>query len=471
MLKTKTQILKYIIGDYLTALATWLIVNYISTESHIINIFQIEYSSFYNKFFFGIIFLPVFWVVLYYLTGQYHSPYYRSRLQELGYTIMTSIVGNTLIFFFFILNNYVETYKEYYFSIMLLTSVHFILSYIPRLFITTRMIHSLRSGKIYFNTIFIGGGQKAVRFYNELKNKKASSGHRILGFVSIVENSVCEAEQILSKLGNIKDLKSIIKEKNIHEVIISSEQTAPEYIEELIAQIEYLDIKIRLIPDLKSILIGKKIVTGLYGSPLLEITHDLLPVWQQNVKRIMDISLSILAMLIGIPLYIFLTIGVKLSSKGPILYSQERIGRYGKRFKIFKFRSMCVGAEKDGPELSSNNDPRITQFGKFMRKSRLDEIPQFYNVIKGDMSLVGPRPERQFYIDQITKQVPHFNHLLMIRPGITSWGQVKFGYAENVEQMIERLKYDLIYIENMSIYFDIKILIYTLKIIFERSGK
>lgn len=195
-----------------------------------------------------------------------------------------------------------------------------------------------------------------------------------------------------------------------------------------------------------------------------------MPVWQQYTKRFLDIFFSLFAIILLMPVYIALSIGVKLSSPGPILYSHQRIGKNGEAFKIFKFRSMYVDAEKDGPALSSKNDSRVTPFGKFIRKTRLDEFPQFFNVLKGDMSLVGPRPERQFYIDQITEKAPHYSHLLSVRPGITSWGQVKYGYAENVDQMIERLKYDIIYIENRSLFIDFKIMIYTIKIIFQAKG-
>jgi lipopolysaccharide/colanic/teichoic acid biosynthesis glycosyltransferase len=184
----------------------------------------------------------------------------------------------------------------------------------------------------------------------------------------------------------------------------------------------------------------------------------------------MDYFIATLAIIVTSPLTLFLIIGVKLSSSGPIFYSHERIGRYGKPFTIYKFRSMYQNAEKNGPELSSKNDDRITPFGRFMRKSRLDEIPNFFNVLKGEMSLVGPRPERKYFIDRITKINPHYIHLLKVKPGITSWGQVKYGYAENVDQMIARLKYDLIYIDNMSIFVDLKILIYTVRTIFRRSG-
>jgi exopolysaccharide biosynthesis polyprenyl glycosylphosphotransferase len=218
------------------------------------------------------------------------------------------------------------------------------------------------------------------------------------------------------------------------------------------------------------ILTGRVRMSAILGVPLIQISHQLMPAWQENIKNIIDIVISLVALIILSPLCIFLIIGVKLSSRGPIFYSHERIGRYGKPFTIYKFRSMYVNAELNGPELSSKNDTRITKFGRFMRKSRLDEIPNFFNVIKGDMSLVGPRPERKYFIEKITKRAPHYLHLLKVKPGITSWGQVKFGYAEDVDQMVKRLKYDMIYLDNMSLYVDIKIIIYTLLTIVRRKG-
>jgi len=195
-----------------------------------------------------------------------------------------------------------------------------------------------------------------------------------------------------------------------------------------------------------------------------------MPAWQENVKYMLDFTIALLAMLITLPVTLFLAAGIKITSKGPVLYSHERIGQYGKPFRIYKFRSMFNDAEKNGPELSSRDDERITPFGRFMRKAKLDEIPNFINVLRGDMSLVGPRPERKYFIDKIVEKEPHYLHLLKIRPGITSWGQVKYGYAENVEQMLDRLKYDLIYLDNMSLIVDIKILIYTLLTIIRRKG-
>jgi lipopolysaccharide/colanic/teichoic acid biosynthesis glycosyltransferase len=193
--------------------------------------------------------------------------------------------------------------------------------------------------------------------------------------------------------------------------------------------------------------------------------------WQRITKRIFDVVASLMVIIIFSPLYIFTAIMVKMSSPGPVFYRQERIGKHGVPFNMLKFRSMYVDSESAGPQLSKDNDPRITPWGRFMRKTRLDEIPQFFTVLKGDMSIVGYRPERQFYIDQIVQRVPHYLMLLKIKPGITSWGEVKFGYASNVDEMVERLKYDILYIENMNLAIDIKILIYTVLIVVQGRGK
>jgi exopolysaccharide biosynthesis polyprenyl glycosylphosphotransferase len=338
------------------------------------------------------------------------------------------------------------------------------------LIITTITTHKVHRGEIGFNTLLIGSNEKALDAWHEVMGQKQGSGNLFVGFVNVNSNSKNILGNFLPHLGSIDEIRSIIEEKKVEEVVIAIETSEHDMINRIINRLIDSKVVIKAIPSLYDILTGRVRMNSILGTPLISVSHTLMPVWQENIKNFIDYFIASLALLITLPLSIFLAIGIKLTSKGPVFYSHERIGRYGKPFLIYKFRSMYMDAEKDGPELSSKTDERITSFGKFMRKVRLDEIPNFINILKGDMSLVGPRPERKHFIDQIVHIAPHYLHLLKVKPGITSWGQVKYGYAENVDQMIQRLKYDLIYLDNMSLYVDFKIIIYTILTIVKRKG-
>jgi exopolysaccharide biosynthesis polyprenyl glycosylphosphotransferase len=311
----------------------------------------------------------------------------------------------------------------------------------------------------------------AKDIYNEIEKSYEMLGLNFVGYVHINENSPNIFNGSLKNLGDYRKITQLIKEWNVNQVIIAIESSEHQKISSILSKVESSDVRISIIPDIYQLLIGSVKVSQVFDIPLIEINQDLIPVWQKVLKRTIDIAAALSVFTIGMPFYIIVSLATKLTSKGPVIFSQERIGKDGMPFKMYKFRSMIVDAESKGPSLSSRHDPRITKWGKFMRRTRIDEFPQFYNVLIGEMSLVGPRPEREYFIEQIVKVAPHYKHLHRGRPGITSLGQVKFGYAENVEQMVKRLKYDILYIENISPAMDFRIIFYTLLIVFQGRGK
>lgn len=467
------QVAKYLFFDFLAAALAWAAFYVYRKE-----VIEPEYFGGWDvpfeitsKFFLGLIIIPTCWITLYYIIGFYKNIYRRSRLLELGQTFATSLVGVTIIFFTLILDDWIASYKNYYQLYLALFTFHFTLTYLFRLILTTQTIHKIHKRKIGFNTLIIGSNKKAKQIFSDINNQFRPAGNKFVGFIGVDGNDDSILADHLPQLGKIDNIEEILEKQKIEEVIIALETKEHEKLSNILTIIENRQVTIWGIPDLFDLLTSMTKANTIFGSPLLKISNGLMPGWQENTKRLLDVVLSLFAMIIFFPVFAVLAIIIKGTSKGPVFYKQERIGRFGKPFYIYKLRSMVVDAENGTPALSSEDDSRITKIGKFLRKTHLDEIPQFFNVLTGSMSLVGPRPEREFFIKQIVKRAPHYTHLHKLRPGITSWGQVKYGYASNVDEMVERLTYDMMYLKNISLYVDFKILIYTIMVSVKGSGK
>lgn len=413
------------------------------------------------------IFVPIGMIIIFAISGFYNHPIEKSRLSELNVTLASVLVASAIIFLALLINDTTGVKSRDY---EVLLGLYVLLTgcvYFGRWLLTTIKIHNLRKRNWIYSTLIVGNSKESRRVYERLKNFGSIWVYNVVGFIRLPnEHNVDDG----LKTWDWEKISEVCEEYKIDQIILALENNNDSQIMGILEKLFPLGIPVRIAPDTLSYVTGNIRLNDILGIPFIDLTSPRMSDFEKNIKRLFDITASIGVLIILSPLFLLLSIGVKLSSSGPVIYRQERMGKGHKPFKILKFRSMRQDAEQHGPMLSSLEDERVTNFGHFMRKYRLDELPQFWNVLIGEMSLVGPRPEREFYIEQIVKKAPYYGLIFQVRPGVTSWGMVKYGYASSVSQMVERSRYDLLYINNMSLSNDMKIMIYTVRTVVKGSG-
>lgn len=426
--RRKKQQLLYVFIDILSSLLVWgcfLIFRWLVYDGRVFSIDSVLVPMF--NFYTPLLTYPIGCLVIYYLSGYYLRPLRKPYLRELLRTFVSALIISFGAFFIFIIDDPVTQYERYFTSLLVLFALQFLGSYIPR-WLVTYISHKLDNDTPRTYTIHT---MKEVEQFEQ--------AHAVEPYDEV-----------------ILDFKSKTQENDIYT---------------LINRLYPRNVEISVVPSLYDMLTGAAMIDEVSDQPLIHITEHKMSDTELCIKRAFDIVVSAAMLILLSPLYLILTLLVWYSSKGPVFYRQERIGLHGLPFEIIKFRTMCVHAETETPQLSADNDPRITKVGKWMRKYRLDELPQFWNILRGDMSIVGPRPERRYFINQIEEKAPYYCMIYKIRPGLTSWGPIKVGYTDTLDKMIRRLNYDIVYIENMSLTLDIKIMFHTIGVIFNGKGQ
>lgn len=472
-MSVRRQRAAYIASDFVTLSVGWFIFNIVRYYSlpPEMNITLASMMLHDPIILTGQVLFPLMMVGLYWLSGYYNKVFFKSRLDEIANTLFISLTGTLIIYFVALIDDPFAERLRNYELMAILFGLLAVPCYVMRLIITCRAARRIQRREIAYNTLVVGTTRGAVKLASKLDSMPKSMGFNILGYVVDDEGAhVADHNDFDRPVYTLDQLESAAGSLDIKRLIVVPHRNGFRETISLISRLFPLGMEVYITPDLYHLIAGHPRLSTVVGEPLINISTAEVPASTTNIKRLFDVVISAIALVVLSPVLVAIAVAVKRDSSGPVIYRQERIGYRKRKFFINKFRTMNVDAESGGPALSSVNDPRITRTGRFLRKYRLDELPQFWNVLIGEMSLVGPRPEREYYVRQLEQRAPYYSLIHQVRPGITSWGMVKYGYASNVDQMIERLRYDLLYIENVSLTVDLKILFYTVNTVLTGRG-
>ncbi|HAP35672.1 MAG TPA: sugar transferase [Bacteroidetes bacterium] len=444
---------KIILFDFFAINLAWICYYILRVESKII-LYQAK-----PDLLLPMLVMYIYWLSVFLFFGLYRAWYAKSRTDEFSAVFRAISLGCILMFFIIFFD---DERNAMYSGNRLIILMYWILMIITvgvgRVVLRSFRKRMLLQGIGLSETIIVGTGPKAVELIESVK-KYPALGYNVIGFISTDETA---NDQSLQVLGTIDDIPKIIKDNNVRNILIALDSQQKEVVLTVVSLSTGLDISIKIIPDMYDIISGQARTNQIYGFPLIEIMPHIMQPWEESAKRLVDVIVSIMILTLSSPIWIMVAVAIRLESPGSVVYSQERVGIKEKRFRMHKFRSMRSDAEaKTGPVWAPKDDPRVTSVGRFLRKTRLDEIPQFINVLKGEMSLVGPRPERPHFVELLSKEIPLYKRRLVVRPGITGWAQIKQGYDTSIDDVRSKVRYDLFYIENMSFRMDIKILLMT----------
>lgn len=466
----KQRLLLYGLLDWLSALMAWVVFNvfrfyvfrsttgFTTTDAFLFN----------DKALLLMVVVPFVWLLIYHFSGYYVQPRRKTREGDLLNTVVATLIGVLLLFFAVVVDDYPASPSLYYEVLAGFFVIHALLTWLGRLLLTGTLVRQQAAGKCQVPVLVIGTGHVAKKLVEEFSQRNGNAVYRLVGCVRYKALDGTLPPELV--VGTLEDLPTLMARWQVEELIMAIDSQDANDKHRLLNQLYPFRVPVKAAASETDIVSGYVTLVSLFGLPMVNLTPALMPYWQQALKQLFDKAVSFFCLLCLSPVFLYLAWRVKRDTPGSVFFKQERVGKHGKPFLIYKFRTMYTDAEKDGPRLSCQEDPRVTPFGRMMRRYRLDELPQFLNVLKGDMSLVGPRPERQFFVDQIIDKAPHYYLTQRVLPGITSWGMVKFGYANTVDKMIDRLAYDMLYLENQSLLIDLKILLFTLKPLFKGKG-